>query len=140
MSVDLDGAVQAAQLVERAVKACEPPRITDAVLAGATTYQDGARRRAPKKSGRLAASIEARTTGSHSAETSTDLVYAQITEFGGVHRPVNARVLAFDPGGGLVFRRFSVNPAQPYFLPTFEQDTDAAAEAVFDVIDRNIGA
>lgn len=136
--VDIDAADVAA-VVERAVRAVQPPVITGAVATGARRYQDGARARAPKRSGRLAGSIGYRTTGAYSAETSTDLIYAQITEFGGVHRPVSAKVLRFDAGGGVVFRARSVNPAQPYWLPTFDQDTDAVAEAVMDYIGDFIG-
>lgn len=138
VTVSLD-AGPAADLVARARQACLPPVITDAVLAGAQTYRDGARWRAPKLSGRLADSIEARTTGDYSAETSTDLVYAQITEFGGVHRPVDGKVLAWSGPGGPVFRAYSVNPAQPYFLPTFDQDSDRAVRDVVGVIDAHIG-
>lgn len=126
-------------LVDRAVRAVQPPVITSAVAAGAKRFQDGARARAPKRSGRLAGSIGYRITGPYSAETSTDLIYAQITEFGGVHRPVNAKILAWPGNGGMVFRPYSVNPAQPYFIPTFNQDNAAAAEEVMDVIGSFIG-
>lgn len=136
--VDVDAA-EVTALVERAVEAVQPPVITDAVLDGARRYQRGARARAPKRSGRLAGSIGAGSTGAYSAETSTDLIYAQVQEFGARITAKNARVLAFDPGGGVRFARSVYIPAQPYWLPTFEQDTDAAAEAVMDRISEHIG-
>lgn len=138
VQVDIDDAgVQA--LVDRALRAVQPPVITSAAAAAAKRFQDGARARAPKLTGRLAGSIGYRITGPYSAETSTDLIYAQITEFGGVHRPVNAKILAWPGNGGTVFRPYSVNPAQPYFIPTFDQDNEAAASEAMDVIADFIG-
>lgn len=140
VSVDFDGLAEVRALVERAERAVQPPQITDAALAAAKVYQAGARARAPKRSGRLAASIETRTVGGYSAQARTDLIYAQITEFGGVHRPHSAKVLRFDPGGGAVFRPRSYNPAQPYWIPTFDQDTGLAVDAFTDTVMAHIGA
>ena len=89
-------------------------------------------RTAPHRSGRLAGSISTRPVGGFSAVTSTDLIYAQITEFGGTIRPVHAKVLAFNPGGGVVFARRTRVPSQPYWLPTFDQDTELAVDAFAD--------
>lgn len=140
VDVDVVGVAEALALVERAVASVQPPVVTDAVKAAAEVFRDGARRRAPRRSGRLADSIETRTTGPSTAVTSTDLVYAQIHEFGGTIRPKRAKVLAFDPGGGVVFARRVRITAQPYWLPTFDQDTPAAVDAAGDVIDDHIGA
>lgn len=134
VDVDVDGLTETLALLADTEAALRPPRVTDAALAAARVFRDGARRRAPRRSGRLARSIEAHPVGGGSAVARTDLVYAQITEFGGGRGPVHARVLAFDPGGGVVFRPHTRTPAQPYWLPTFVNDADLALNAFADTI------
>jgi len=131
VSVDVDTAA-VERMVDEASRGLSPPGVTDAVVAAAEVFRDGARRRAPHRSGRLAGSISTRPVGGFSAVTSTDLIYAQITEFGGTIRPVHAKVLAFNPGGGVVFARRTRVPSQPYWLPTFDQDTELAVDAFAD--------
>lgn len=140
VSVDVKGLAGVRALLGSTVRALQPPQITDAVAAAAEVFRDGAARRAPRRSGRLAASIGVRVVGGYTAQARTDLVYAQITEFGGGRGARDAEVLAFNPGGGLVFRRRSYTPAQPYWIPTFEQDQGRAVEAFADAVDGHIGA
>jgi len=45
----------------------------------------------------------------------TDRIYAAIHQLGGVIRPKNARALAFQVGGHLVFAQKVTIPARPYF-------------------------
>lgn len=139
ISVDIEGLAEVLELLTRAEKALEPPVITDAVLEGAKRYQDGARARAPVRTGRLRGSIQATATGAYSAKTWTDLIYAMVQEFGAVIVPVNARALRFMVGGGIVFAQKVTIPPQPYFIPTFEQDTDRVVERVADRIFEHIG-
>jgi phage gpG-like protein len=131
---DVDAA-ESVEMIDRAIQACSPPAITAAVGAGADVFQDGARRRAPHLSGRLAASIQKKKTGPYSYEVSTNLVYAQITEFGGIIRPKNKKVLKFGNG---IFSKFSRIPKQPYMIPTFNEDSEAAANAVADAFERSL--
>lgn len=139
VDIDLDGLPRIQEVVDRAVASVEPPNITEAVVEAAGVFRDGARRRAPRRSGRLAASIEVERLGTHSAAARTDLVYAQIHEFGGTIRPVNGRYLKFNGSGGPKFLRALRIQPSPYWLPTYEQDSPRAVEAAGEVIDRHIG-
>jgi Bacteriophage HK97-gp10, putative tail-component len=130
--IDVDAA-RAVAMIDRAVRACSPPMITAAVGDGADVFGAGARRRAPKRSGRLTGSIKKKQTGPYSFEIATDLVYAQITEFGGTIRPKTKKVLKF--GDGTFSKRARI-PAQPYMIPTFNEDSDAAFTAVADAFEQ----
>lgn len=139
ITVDIDGIAEVIELLHRAAKALRPPVITDAVLDGAKRYQDGARARAPVDTARLRGSIQATSTGPYSAKTWTDLIYAPVQEFGAVIRPVHAQALRFVVAGGIVFAQKVTIPPQPYFIPTFNQDTDRVVEHVADRIMQHIG-
>ena len=116
-------------------RASTPPSVTDGLVEAMTVYQKGAQSRAPKRSGALADSIEVTVEGPTAVVVGTDSPYAQIQEFGGTIRP-NAKRIKFMVGGQMVFARKSRINAQPYFLPTFDSDTPAAAEAFADEFDR----
>jgi len=121
--------------LERAARALEPPAITEAVEAATDVFGGGARRRAPKRSGRLAESIKKRKITDTSYEVATELVYANITEFGGTIRPDRRKVLKFASG---IFSMHAKIPAQPYMIPTFEQDSEKAFNAFADKVDRSL--
>ena len=99
--------------VDAAIAACEPPAVTDALVAAMTVIQKGAQDRAPHKTGALARSIELQVTGPTSVSVGTDSPYSFVQEFGATIR------------------------AQPYFLPAFTQDSPAAETAIGDEFDRN---
>lgn len=139
VTVDLEGLDDLLDTVRRHAAALEPPTVTEAVVDAAGVYRDGARRRAPGPvSGRLRDSIQARPVSATSAVAETDLHYAWVHELGATIVPVRARALRFEVDGRVVFARKVVIPARPYFVPTFDQDTDRAFGAFADRIDQHI--
>lgn len=140
LRITVDGVGEVIALVDRAEHALSPPIITRAVLGAAVVYRGGARRRAPgPRTGALEASIGARPIGPATAVTETDLHYAWVHELGAVIRPVRAQALRFEVAGQVVFARKVVIPARPYFVPTFDQDTDKAFDEFVDRVGQHIG-
>ena len=126
------------KMIESAVRACEPPLITNAVRAAAKVYHDGARRRAPRDTGALQQSIQITQTGDDSFEIGTDLIYGPVQEYGAVIKPRNAAALRFMIGSQVVFAKKVVIPPSPYINPTFEQDTPDAEDAFQREFEQNI--
>lgn len=109
-----------------------------AIGAGGHVIRDAASRNAPKKTGTLARSITVHTTATRTsaeAEVGTNLDYARIQELGGTVRPVHARLLHWvDDAGEDIYARSVTIPAHPYLRPAFDENEDAAADAVGDVL------
>lgn len=124
-------------MVERAVEAVSPPDVTDAVRAAAETFRDGIARRAPRRSGRLAASFRVNTVSAYEAEAVSDLMYARPQEEGAFIRPVRARALVFNAGGPQ-FRKWIRVKKQPYVSPTFAADANKAFDTFCDHIEQSI--
>jgi HK97 gp10 family phage protein len=122
--------------VDAAIAACEPPAVTDALVAAMTVIQKGAQDRAPHKTGALARSIELQVTGPTSVSVGTDSPYSFVQEFGATIR-AHKQKLEFNGKSGVVFVRKVTIRAQPYFLPAFTQDSPAAETAFGDEFDRN---
>src|ERR1700743_2497589 len=122
VSINLDKSeVEAA--VASAIDALSASNLIDAQIKAAQVYMVGIRGRAPRLTGRLAVSFYVAQTSSDTVTVGSDLVYAPIQEYGGRIVAKNATNLRFVIDNRVVFVR-SVNiPAQPYVLPTFEQDT-----------------
>lgn len=126
----------ALRMLDRAIDAVGTASVSRSLRDGAEVYQEGMRTRAPHLSGRLANSIRINQVSNTEYEVGTDLVYAQIQEFGGTIRPRGHPFLKFEVGGRVVFKRRVTLRAQPYFIPTFQQDSDRAFGAFADSIDR----
>jgi HK97 gp10 family phage protein len=126
------------QMLNRATDAVGAASVARALRDGAQVYQDGMRARAPHKSGALANSIQISQVSNTEYEVGTDLVYAQIQEFGGTIRPKGHPFLRFTIGDRVVFKRSVTLAAQPYFVPTFQQDSDRAFGAFADHIESSL--
>ena len=88
-----------------------------------------ARRRAPKRRGRLAASIRARRVSKFKWAVGSDLPYAAIHEFGGTIHARRAPYLVFQVNGRWVKTKSVHIPARPYLRPALaEAGGDVAAE------------
>lgn len=112
-----------ARAIDAIRKAASPPALTEALVDAMTVYQRGAARRAPRRRGGLASSIELIPEGPTTVTVSTDRVYALVQEFGAVIRPKRVTRLRFTVDNKFVFaRKVRIRP-QPYFMPTFEADT-----------------
>lgn len=120
--------------IASAIDALSASNLIDAQIKAAQVYMVGIRDRAPRLTGRLAVSFYVAQTSSDTVTVGSDLVYAPIQEYGGRIVAKNATNLRFVIDNRVVFVR-SVNiPARPYVLPTFEQDTPAAAQAFDEAI------
>lgn len=120
--------------IAQAIDALSASNLINAQTNAAQVYMVGIRDRAPRLTGRLAVSFYVAQTDSNTVSVGSDLVYAPIHEYGGRIVAKNASSLRFVVDNRVVFVR-SVNiPARPYVLPTFEQDTPAAAQAFDEAI------
>jgi phage gpG-like protein len=124
------------RMLDRAIDAVGAASVSRSLRDGAEVYQEGMRARAPHKDGTLANSIQISQVSNTEYEVGTDLVYAQIQEFGGTIRPKGHPFLKFTIGKRVVFKRSVRLRAQPYFVPTFQEDSDRAFGAFADSIDR----
>lgn len=136
VTADLAEALRDLARVQRALL---PPSITRSVGEGADVFVRGARRRAPRRSGRLAASINKTPAGPYAWDIAPDTIYAGVQEFGAHIEPVTADALVFEGSGGLVFTDEVDIPASPYMGPTFVADTSEAVRAVERAISQAIG-
>lgn len=121
--------------LDAATRASTPPAVTDALEAAMVVYQRSAQRRAPRKTGALAESIQVERNG-ETVSVGTDSPYSLVQEFGATIRAKKQK-LEFTGRNGIVFVRKVKIQAQPYFLPAFDSDTPAAEQAFGDVFDRN---
>ena len=86
-----------------------------------------ASRLAPKRTGRLAASIRSKREGEMSYSVGSELSYAKFVEYGtGPHiiRPVSAKALAFTVGASRVFAKVVNHPGsreKPFLRPAFKE-------------------
>lgn len=69
------------------------------------------------------------------ADIGTNLEYAGIQEFGGTITPRSASFLRWTDDQGVVhFARSVTIPARAYLRPAFDEDQDAAVDAVASVL------
>lgn len=121
--------------IASAIDALSASHLIEAQTKAAQVYMVGIRDRAPRLTGRLAVSFYVAQTSSDTVTVGSDLVYAPIHEYGGRIVAKNATNLRFVVDNRVVFMRAVNIPARPYVLPTFEQDTPAAAQAFDEAID-----
>ncbi len=117
--------------------ALDPPRITEAVRAAAETFREGIAGRAPRQSGRLAASFEVETLSATEAQAVSGLVYARPQEAGAFIKPKAKKILKLSTGA-MQFQKFVRIKPQPYVAPTFAADADKAFDAFADHVERGI--
>lgn len=130
---------EAGTLLERAIAALEPPLITDALDEGAFLLEQGARRRAPVRTGALRGSIDTEFHGAYAFEVGPNQPpYDVVQEYGAVIKPRRAKALRFEIGGEVIFAKRVVVPARPYMEPTYVEDGPAALDAIAEAILRNI--
>jgi HK97 gp10 family phage protein len=117
------------------------PVIAKAALAGGYTIEAHAKINVEKTfkpgTGNLSNSII--TTLEHSDDTSAKVsvgptvIYGRIQEFGGVIKPVTAKILHWVDEGGRHHQAASVTiPARPYLRPAVDENEDAIIKAVAD--------
>lgn len=122
--------------LDKVERALSPPSITESVGDGADVFVEGARRRAPHRSGRLAASIGKTQVDPFTFEIAPDTIYAGIQEFGGtIH---SKPLMVFQDGPHLIHVEVVHLRPHPYMRPTFAEDTPKAVEAVRQSIESNI--
>lgn len=132
LTVTIDDAVVKAKL--HALTGFAQRHVAETALkAGALPIQNAAKRKAPKKTGTLSRSIhteaveEVGTLGA--VKIGTDVIYARIHEYGGVIKPVHARMLHFQIDGRDIFAKQVTIPARPYLRPALAENRHAAIEA-----------
>lgn len=96
--------------------------------AALDVYAAGINRRAPRRTGALAASFKVTTNGPASGSVSSSSVAAHTQEFGARIAPTKT-ALRFTGPPVTFIRRAVFVPAQPYVAPTFTQDTQRAVDA-----------
>jgi hypothetical protein len=127
------------RMLRMAVRALQPPAIGRAVDAALQVYQQGIQKRAPRKSGALAASFKRQMTGEAQGEVGSDLIYARPQEQGAWIAP-KGKALKFEGSGGVHFQGKPIRlKPHPYVGPTFDQDSPHAEAAFMSEIDRAIG-
>jgi len=106
----------------------ELKKVCDSVLRRhAEAAASTASRLAPKRTGRLAASIRYRREGEMSYSVGSGLRYAPFVEYGTkphLIRPVSAKVLAFTVGAAKVFAKIVKHPGskeRPFLRPAFKE-------------------
>ncbi len=106
----------------------ELKKVCDSVLRRhAEAAASTASRLAPKRTGRLAASIRYRREGEMSYSVGSELRYAPFVEYGTkphLIRPVSAKVLAFTVGAAKVFAKVVNHPGskeRPFLRPAFKE-------------------
>ena len=104
-------------------RARELDGVTLAALADAAKMgQEAIARKAPKSSGRLAASIAVENKGRGKVRIfpKGTHYYAGVQERGGTHYGKRGRPMAWRGGGGWIFAKRVRIPASPYFYSGFE--------------------
>lgn len=125
-------------MIDRAVKALSPPEITNAVRAASHIFLVGIRDRAPRLTGRLAASFYVSPVSAYEYEASSALNYAPVHEFGAIIVPRTRQFLRFEINGRVIFAKRVKIPARPYVLPTFVEDSDKAFAAFADYVEARL--
>ncbi len=123
-------------MLRSALAAVDPPKLTEALRDAAEVFQRGIARRAPRRSGRLAASFDVQTVSPTEVEVSSGLVYARPHEEGAFIRADKAKALRFTAGGPRYLKWVRLK-ARPYVAPTFASDADKAFDAFTDSVERN---
>lgn len=140
LTVRQKGLASVLRAVKRVEDALQPPSITESVGDGADVFVEGARARAPRRSGRLASSIDKTPDTPTSWIIGSDLIYAGVQEFGATIRPATSPTLVYQGTNGITYFDKVVRiPSQPYMRPTFDLDQAEAVAAVKSDIVKNIG-
>jgi HK97 gp10 family phage protein len=138
LTVDLSAFDQALrQLGELAT-----PALETAMEAGALVLEGAAKVNAPVKDGTLRDSLTHVLVVSDSGVTAyvgTNIVYAEIQEFGGWIEPTGT-YLHFIVGGEEIFVREVYIPAQPYMRPALDDNRAAIADTIGITFARELGA
>lgn len=105
-----------------------------AAKAGGLIVQNAAKEKAPKRTRTLARSIHIEVLESSRYKVAlaigTNVVYAAIHEFGGVITPKQAKALAFEIGGELIFAQSVEIKAHPYLRPAMDENVQAVADEI----------
>lgn len=112
-------------------------RFTLALLEAGRVIKGSISSRAPRRSGRLAASIAAESVGRDKVVVfpKGTHYYAGTVEFGGVHRPRRRKYMAWPEGYVWVFARRVRIGRHPYFHPGYEAAKDEALKRIDKEID-----
>lgn len=116
----------------RLAKLASPDVLEQALHAGAQEILNSAVEKAPYLTGTLRRSLHSETEEKSANRVSvlagTDLEYAAMQEFGGEIVPKNAKMLAFEVEGKLVFAKRVTIPARPYLRPAFDEQKGEAVK------------
>lgn len=138
INFEVKGLGEVEAMLDRVERALTPPSFTESLGEGADVFVRGAQDRAPFDTGKLKNSIDKRPEGDTSwvVAPGEDLIpiYAAPQEFG-AHAHGDG-YMTFKYKGRWV--RKKEIPAHPYMRPTFTEDSEAAARAVFEDIKRKI--
>lgn len=131
MDVDLSDFKK--QLGKLAESIAEENLVT-AAKAGGLIVQNAAKEKSPKRTRTLSRSIHMEVVESSRYKVEiaigTDVAYAAIHEFGGVITPKQAKVLAFEIGGELIFAKRVTILARPYLRPAMDENVQAVADQI----------
>lgn len=112
--------------MRRVKQAVSGPGLVAAAQAGALVIQNAAKEKAPRRTSTLSRSIHMEWVeqGRYrvAVHVGTDVIYARIHEFGGIITPRQARALAFEIGGELIFAQRVHIPARPYMRPAVDEN------------------
>jgi phage gpG-like protein len=119
-SVDIKGLLAMLNSAEKAVN--DKTRVQMLTIGG-EVYQQEIRANIARKlnrnsRGALSAGVQVRKVNQYSVRIGVfGVVYAAIHEYGGIITPKRAKVLRFEIGGKVIFSKYVVIPARPYFAP-----------------------
>lgn len=106
--------------------------LENALQAGAQPIRNSAIDKAPYLTGTLRRSLHTETVEKRGKKVrvlvGTNLEYAAMQEFGGTVTPKQAKMLAFEVGGKLVFAKRVTIPAHPYLRPAFDEQKGEAVK------------
>ena len=137
ISVEFEGLDRVKEAVRRIQDAIEPPSLPESLGAGADVFVESMRAMAPRRTGRLASSIDKHRDGDGWTITG-NTVYNNIQNKGGVNIPRNGPFMHFQIDGRWIMAREVHIPATHYVQRAFDAGVGPAAEAAKAEINRKI--
>jgi len=120
-----------------------------AITAGGLTLENIIKRKAGsgrpglnRVSGKLVSSIQTETLTESKTlaevQVGTNTEYAAIHEFGGIVKPVTAKMLSWVDNGVRVFAKLVHIPARPYMRPAIDEHKTEVIESIEKTLERQI--
>jgi len=140
--VELEGDKELLRKLRQLDSAVAGQALRTSFTSGAAIFRNSAATKAPKLTRTLSRSIHVEVLSQTKARITvmvgTDVVYARIHEFGGVITPRQARFLAFEIEGQLIFAKRVHMPARPYMRPAFDENVQRVAQEIGEVLRSQI--